>query len=90
MHEARADGRGCALFATQSPGDEAWALKAAGLALKLNVSVRHVWRMVAAGKLPEPRRIGRCVRWRAAEIDAWFSAGCPRLSVWQKMQGVMR
>ncbi len=33
------------------------------LAQLLGVSERHLYRQHAAGKLPRPVRIGRCVRW---------------------------
>ena len=35
----------------------------------LNVSERHIHRMNAAGKLPEPKRIGRCIRWDPVEVQ---------------------
>jgi excisionase family DNA binding protein len=47
------------------------------VAALLGLSARTVWRMHSAGKLPEPIRLGRAVRWRHKEIDAWIEAGCP-------------
>ena len=47
------------------------------LAEYLAVSLRHVRRMDADGLLPEPLRLGRCVRWLKTTIDAWLAAGCP-------------
>jgi excisionase family DNA binding protein len=47
------------------------------LAIILGVSVRHVERMDAAGKLPKPLRLGRAKRWRYEEIKSWLAAGCP-------------
>ena len=52
----------------------------------MNISVRHIRRMDAAGKLPKPVRLGHCVRWRADEIQAWLSAGAPKRDVWRTMQ----
>lgn len=49
------------------------------LAKLLQLSVRSVWRLRSAGKLPREVRIGRCVRWRRDEILAWIHAGCPSL-----------
>lgn len=52
-------------------------LSAQTLAKRLRVSVRTLWRLRSAGKLPRPLRIGHSIRWRADEIDAWIRAGCP-------------
>ena len=38
------------------------------LAGLLKVSVRSVWRLRSAGKLPEPIKIGRSVRWLEQDI----------------------
>jgi predicted DNA-binding transcriptional regulator AlpA len=50
---------------------------AEGVAARLRVSPRHVWRMRDAGSMPPPIRLGRLVRWRASAIDDWIAAGCP-------------
>ncbi|HUE71430.1 MAG TPA: helix-turn-helix domain-containing protein [Pirellulaceae bacterium] len=39
-------------------------------------SVRHVYRMADAGKMPPPVKLGALVRWRAAEVEAWIAGGC--------------
>ena len=52
-------------------------LSARTLAKRLGVSVRTLWRLRSAGKLPTPVRLGGVVRWRVADIDAWVAAGCP-------------
>ncbi len=48
----------------------------------LAVDRSTVWRMRAAGELPEPVRLGgpasRKVRWRADELAHWIATGCPR------------
>jgi predicted DNA-binding transcriptional regulator AlpA len=42
---------------------------------RLSVSVRTVWRLVAAGKFPQPIRYNRkLVRWKAIEISRYFDA----------------
>lgn len=41
------------------------------------LSARHVLRMVAAGRMPEPLRIGRCARWSRQTIQQWITTGCP-------------
>ncbi len=48
------------------------------VAAMLGVSERTLWRLLSAGKLPEPVRIGRSTRWRAAEVREWIERGCPR------------
>jgi excisionase family DNA binding protein len=45
------------------------------LAQKLGVSERHVYRQLAAGKLPRPVRIGRCIRWDPDDFRDWFNGG---------------
>jgi excisionase family DNA binding protein len=60
-------------------------MSAAQLASRLNMSIRTIWRFHSAGKLPDPIRLGRLVRWRRAEIERWVAAGCPQKSVWQAM-----
>lgn len=40
-------------------------------------SVRHVYRLADAGRMPRPVRLGALVRWRRAELVAWIEAGCP-------------
>lgn len=47
------------------------------VALMLGVSERTLWRLLSAGKVPEPLRIGRNTRWRAAEVREWIERGCP-------------
>jgi prophage regulatory protein len=43
----------------------------------LNVSSRTVWRLLSAGKLPTPIRVGGSVRWVLSEIEEWIGNGCP-------------
>jgi len=47
------------------------------LAEMLSVSPRHIWRQRAAGKLPNPVKVGECVRWLSSDIEAWLEMGCP-------------
>lgn len=58
--------------------------KQVGLALG-GMSVSHVERLSASGRLgPRPVKLGRLVRWRAAELRAWAEAGCPPRHEWDK------
>jgi excisionase family DNA binding protein len=50
------------------------------LAMILKVSTRSVWRLLSAGKLIEPVRIGGAVRWRFQEIKDWIDQGCPAVN----------
>jgi excisionase family DNA binding protein len=52
-------------------------ISAEHLARLLDISVRTLWRLRSAGKLPDPIRIGGSVRWNAQEIDEWIAEGCP-------------
>lgn len=53
------------------------------LAAELRVSPAMIYKMQNAGQLPAPVRLGRRVRWRRAEIDAWTAAGCPSRDRWE-------
>lgn len=41
----------------------------------LQVSPRTVWRLVSAGKLLPPVRLGNVVRWHVEELKAWLARG---------------
>lgn len=43
----------------------------------LNCSVRHVYRLADAGRMPRPVRLGALVRWNRTVIESWIAAGCP-------------
>jgi excisionase family DNA binding protein len=45
----------------------------------LNCSARHVMRLVDAGRMPVPVKLGTLVRWNRSEIENWISSGCPDL-----------
>lgn len=57
------------------------------VAAMLGVSVRQVWRLHNTGRLPRPVRLGNCVRWRRAEIEAFVEAGCPTREQWECLRG---
>lgn len=57
----------------------------------LQVSPATFSRLKAAGKLPMPARLGRLVRWPAAEIGAWQLArdgrgNLPDAATWRRMR----
>ncbi len=47
------------------------------VARALKVSPRQIWKLLASGRVPEPVRLSRSVRWRRADIDEWIRLGCP-------------
>jgi excisionase family DNA binding protein len=48
------------------------------LARMLQVSTRTVWRLLKAGEIPKPIRIGGMVRWRLDTVHDWIT-GKPAL-----------
>ena len=62
-----------------------WSLPAA-----LSLSVPFVRQLDRDGRIPEPVRFGRAVRWSADELAAWARAGCPRRAVWSEIREVER
>lgn len=62
-------------------------IDANGVAKALDCSRRHVERMNAAGKMPQPVRLGRAVRWSVAVIESWIKAGCPGREQWEACRG---
>ena len=50
----------------------------AELAHLMQVSVRTLWRLLIAGQIPIPIRIGGNTRWRLEEINQWIAEGCPQ------------
>ena len=52
-------------------------LSADQLASRLGVSARTIWRLASGQRMPSPLRLGRAVRWRSSDIEAWIAAGCP-------------
>lgn len=43
-------------------------------ARSLAISERHVWNLVAAGKLPRPVRLGKSSRWVRRDIEAYIES----------------
>jgi predicted DNA-binding transcriptional regulator AlpA len=40
----------------------------------LGISVRHVWALVADGRLPRPMHLGRAARWSVDELRACIAS----------------
>ena len=47
------------------------------LARMLDVSTRTLWRMLSAGQLVAPIKLGGNTRWRRRDVEEWVEAGCP-------------
>lgn len=43
-------------------------------------------RDLALGRVPEPLRLGRLLRWRKSELLAWAAAGMPDRETWEKLK----
>lgn len=46
------------------------------VAARLKCSRRAVIRWRDAGVLPPALKVGRCVRWRAGDVEQWIESGC--------------
>jgi len=51
-------------------------IKAEEFARMLGISPRTLWRLLSAGKLIQPIRIGGSTRWRMDEVRRWIDEGC--------------
>ncbi len=43
----------------------------------LRMGARSIWRFRDMGKMPESVSLGKSVRWKRCDVEAWISAGCP-------------
>jgi excisionase family DNA binding protein len=50
------------------------------VALRLRISQRSLWRLIANGQIVAPLRIGGLVRWRESDIADWLLQNCPKTS----------
>ena len=66
------------------------AISARQLAEMLSVSLRQIWRLNSAGKVPKPIRLGGSVRWDRDEILRWFKDGCPDRGTWEARNEVAK
>jgi excisionase family DNA binding protein len=46
------------------------------VATLLGCSPRHVHRLVASGRMPEPMKLGSLARWARTVIESWIATGC--------------
>jgi predicted DNA-binding transcriptional regulator AlpA len=64
--------------ATAHPAEPSAMLGRIDLANFLKVSPSTIDRMTARGELPEPIRMGRCLRWNRESILDWMARGGPK------------
>ena len=60
------------------------------LAQMLSLSPRTVWRLLSAGKIPRPIRIGGSIRWAESTILAWLQADAPDRKTWEAINSDKR
>jgi predicted DNA-binding transcriptional regulator AlpA len=51
-----------------------WSVKS--VAVSLGISIRQTWKLAATGRIPQPIRLGRSVRWKASDIQRFLEANC--------------
>ena len=69
--------------AAVQPTIEPLVISSATLAAWLETSKATLFRMIAAGKIPQPMSFGQQPRWSAEEIRQWISAGMPPRAEWE-------
>lgn len=60
------------------------------VASRLGVSRKTVLRENLRGHLPQPLRLGRCLRWGAQELSLWVAHGCPTRNKWNEIWNSLR
>ena len=46
------------------------------VSMSLGLSSRTIRRMVRAGQVPAPVRLGQGIRWQSTVLDQWMRGGC--------------
>lgn len=46
------------------------------LAELCGLSTRTIFRLVDSGKVPQPIRLGKAIRWNSEEVEKWIASGC--------------
>ena len=65
-----------ALRNTLASGERAELYRIGDVAAMLNVSVRHLHRLIKMRRIPAPVKLGKSIRWTPA-IARWIESGCP-------------
>lgn len=64
------------------------AIRPAQAAEMLGISRSNLYALVAAGKIPQPRRIGQSPRFDVEELRLWVAAGSPSMDIWREKRKV--
>lgn len=60
------------------------------VATRLGICERRVSELVKSGKMIEPIRLGRSVKFDLVALDAWIDDGCPLRKHWSVRQKELR
>lgn len=69
------------------PESEPLLVSAQAAAKMLSIGQAHLWGLNAAGRIPQPVKLGRRTLWKTDELRQWAKAGCPSRERWQAMGG---
>ena len=61
-----------------TPSETSLLVDVRAVAVMLDCSTRHVYRLADGGMMPRPHKIGALCRWDRAAIESWIRDGCPR------------
>ena len=60
----------------ESKHQQVLMVSAKDLSLMLGISTRQVWRLRAAGQLPNPVFLGGSVKWKCSDVELFLECGC--------------
>lgn len=49
----------------------------------LGIGKTLFYKLLAAGKVPSPVKIGEAYRWSRSKLVGWIEAGCPDVRTWE-------
>lgn len=53
----------------------------------LGIGRATLYKLDAAGDIPQARKLGKLRRWSRPELEAWVAAGCPSRVQWARQGG---
>ena len=65
---------------TETSQDNKLLLTVGQVAEILGICERTVWRLHDSGQMPDCVRLGRSVRWRKSDIEAWVGTCCQKIA----------
>lgn len=60
----------------ESTPDVSVLLDVKAVAVMLDCSQRHIYRLADSGRMPRPLKLGALIRWRRTELLDWIADGC--------------